>query len=444
MEILEKAEEILEKYALCDRCLGRQFALLGYGLDNMERGSAIKILLLMKADLLVNEGDEKGVELLRTLGSKGLSSSAKSTLQKRRGETVEEGECYICEGKFESLGKLVEKTVEKLKEYEFESFLIGIDLPQEIEEREDELKAEFKIEYGENLRNEFSREIGKRISRKLSKKVDYKTPDLVVLINPFENRVEVQSNPLFIGGRYRKLKRGIPQTKWLCSKCKGRGCERCNWTGKMYPESIQELIAEPVLDATLGKEAVLHAAGREDIDVLMLGNGRPFVIEIKEPKKRFLDLEELAKRINEYAKGKVEVLNLRFVDRKVVRNIKRSESAEKVYRVVVKFEREITDEEIEALDKALNEARISQRTPTRVLHRRADKLREKYIYETKIKRLMPDMLEFRIRSEGGLYIKELINGDGGRTRPSVAEILRVKGKVEKLDVLKVVEKLGGL
>lgn len=444
LEILEKAEEILKKYTLCDRCLGRQFALLGYGLDNMERGSAIKTLLLMKADLLINEGDQRGVDLLKTLGSKGLSDSARATLRKRKGETVKKGECYVCEGKFELLDELTEKTIERLKEYEFRSFLIGIDLPREVEEREDELKAEFKVEYGENLRNEFSREIGKRISKKLSKKVDYKTPDLVVLINPFENRIEVRSNPLFIGGRYRKLKRGIPQTKWLCSKCMGRGCERCNWTGKMYPESIQELIAKPVLDLTLGKEAVLHAAGREDIDVLMLGDGRPFVIEVKEPKKRFLDLEELTERINEYAKGKVEVLNLQFVDRKTVREIKKSESAEKIYRAVVKFNREITDEEIEALEKTLNGAKITQRTPTRVLHRRADKIREKYIYETKIKKLMPDMLEFRIRSEGGLYIKELIDGDGGRTRPSVADIIGVEGKVEKLDVLKVVKSLGGL
>ena len=33
------------------------------------------------------------------------------------------------------------------------------------------------------------------------------------------------------------------------------------------------------------KQAYLHAAGREDIDVRMLGQGRPFVIEFVNPKK---------------------------------------------------------------------------------------------------------------------------------------------------------------
>jgi len=122
-----------------------------------------------------------------------------------------------------------------------------------------------------------------------------------------------------------------------------------------------------------------------------------------------------------------------------VRKIKESEKSEKVYRAIVRFNREITDEEVEALEKALNGVLISQKTPTRVLHRRSDRIREKYIYETKIKKLMPNMLEFRIRSEGGLYIKELIDGDGGRTRPSVVEIIGDEAKIEKLDVLKVIK-----
>ena len=38
----------------------------------------------------------------------------------------------------------------------------------------------------------------------------------------------------------------------------------------------------PIFGST---QAYLHAAGREDIDVRMLGKGRPFIIEFVNPKK---------------------------------------------------------------------------------------------------------------------------------------------------------------
>ncbi len=49
MGILKKALSMLEKHPLCDHCLGRQFALLGHGIENDERGKAIKIVLTLKA-----------------------------------------------------------------------------------------------------------------------------------------------------------------------------------------------------------------------------------------------------------------------------------------------------------------------------------------------------------------------------------------------------------
>ena len=45
-----------------------------------------------------------------------------------------------------------------------------------------------------------------------------------------------------------------------------------------------------------------------------------------------------------------------------------------------------------------------------------------------------------IKTEGGLYIKELISGDEGRSHPNVSEILGVKAICEQLDVIEVSEK----
>jgi len=441
MDILEKAQRMLEDKPLCDNCLGRQFAFLGYGMENHERGRAIKILLTMKGHRLALLKRPEGIALLETLAENGAFPMAAVVLQKLEQTAKEKKECFLCKNRFNVLSSLVEKAMDMLRDYEYDTFLVGIKIPIEIEEREDELKAKFGIEHGENMRNEFSRLIGKMLLEAGGKRVDYMKPQIVVLLNPFTEEIELQVNSLFIMGRYRKLVRGIPQSKWLCRRCRGRGCPSCNWTGKMYPESVEELIAKPILEMTLGEDSSFHGAGREDIDARMLGTGRPFVIEIKRPRKRRLNLSEIERLINERAQGKIEVASLKYVDREAVTKIKDMESAQKTYRVTVEFDREIQDEELEKLREALTDIAVLQQTPTRVLHRRADLIREKHIYETKIKRISPNRIELTIKCQGGLYVKELITGDNGRTEPNVSEIIGAKAQPLELDVLEVMEEM---
>ena len=439
LEILDKVEEMLNKYPLCDHCLGRQFALLGYGIDNKKRGEALKTVMVMKGHRLALLGKKEGIDLLKKLASNGFNQTAATILKGLKKRYKKAGLCYLCEGKFDLLDDITAKVIEKLQDYEYSTFLVGVELPNEVEEREDEFKAKFGIEHGENIRNEFSREVGKRIQKIVDKKVDYKRPEVVALIDPFRGEVKLQVNPVFIAGRYRKLVRNIPQTRWICPECGGRGCPKCEGTGKTGGESIEDLVGKPILEEIGGREAVLHAAGREDVDARMLGQGRPFVMEIKEPKKRSTDLRRLTRKINEYAEGKVEVLKLHFVDRDTVRELKKKESAEKLYRAIVEFDRAVPEETLNAITENLTDTIIYQRTPTRVSRRRADRVREKYIYEVKIKRLKPNSAEMRIRCQGGLYVKELVSGDNGRTKPSVASIAGVKAEVKELDVLEVIE-----
>jgi tRNA pseudouridine synthase 10 len=42
-----------------------------------------------------------------------------------------------------------------------------------------------------------------------------------------------------------------------------------------------------------------------------------------------------------------------------------------------------------------------------------------------------------LRGEGGLYIKELVSGDGGRTIPSLSERLGIASRVAELAVIDV-------
>jgi len=441
MDILEKSLKMLERHPLCDHCLGRQFALLGHGIENDDRGRAIKLALTLKAHESTLLKSREGVRILKILATNGFSKTAEEILRKMKKRIPSKNflkACFLCENKFERLYDLAKKSFKKLGSYEHSNFLVGIELPVTIEEREDEFKAEFDVGYGENMRNEFGRVIGKKIAEYSGKIVDYRKPEIVVLVNPFAEEISLQINPLYIVGHYKKLVRGIPQSKWFCSNCQGKGCEKCNWTGKMYIESVEELIAKPFLDLTGGVKASFHASGREDIDARMLGKGRPFVMEVTRPKKRFLDLKKLEEVVNANAEGKVEVSNLQFADKTVVRMLKKAESAQKEYRVVIEFEDKIANNDLQFLEEKLTNVMVKQKTPLRVLHRRADLTREKYIYEVKVKKLSPKKAEMKIRCQGGLYVKELVTGDEGRTTPSVSEILKNKAKPIKLDVLNVV------
>jgi tRNA pseudouridine synthase 10 len=438
MELLKKAQEMLQKHPLCDHCLGRQFALLGYGLTDQKRGETLKLLLAMKNHQLALSGKKVGFSNLRILASNGAFEMASELLRNMRKRPRKKNECYLCQGLFKTVDTLVEKAVNVLEAYEYTTFLVGIDLPTEIEEKEDEFKASFEVGQGESIRNEFSREIGKKVGVITNKLADYKKPDVVVLVRPFTGEIILQSNPLYVRGNYKKLVRDIPQSKWFCRDCMGDGCPKCNGTGKMYQDSVEEIIAKPILAKTGGDDVAFHAAGREDVDARMLGTGRPFIIEVKRPKRRFIDLQMITKIINEQARDKVEVSNVRFARKDDVKRLKKAEGATKIYKVIIDFDRDVSNEELENTTKTLTKSSINQKTPLRVLHRRADLVREKYIYEAHIKRLAPNRAEMKIRCQGGLYIKELVNGDQGRTIPSVASIMNTEAKPLELDVLRII------
>jgi tRNA pseudouridine synthase 10 len=441
MDILETAMTMLSKYPLCDHCLGRQFALLGYNIENKDRGKALKLSLTLQASVLQSDKNVEAVVRLKVLAVNGFSREAKDTLLHLRKHVPKNDSlatCFLCDGRFQFLDVLTHRALDAVAKYEFSTFLVGVEMPVEVEEREDEFKAAFNVSYGESIKHEFGRLLGKRIAELTGKIAEYKKPDVAIVVNPFAEQVRLQVNPLFVAGRYRKLVRDIPQSKWFCSSCRGRGCEKCGGTGKMYHESVEELVSKPLLEAAEGEKTSFHASGREDIDARMLGNGRPFVIEVSKPRKRFLDLKPLEAAVNESAKSKVEVSGLRFSSKDVVRRLKKAESAQKEYRVLIEFENEFSDEGLRRLEGKLSGAIIKQQTPLRVLHRRADLVREKYIYEVKVKKCSLKTAEMKIRCQGGLYVKELVSGDGGRTLPNVSELLGNRAKPLKLDVLNVI------
>ncbi len=433
--ILKVAEKLLESHALCDSCLGRQFATLGYGMSNSERGRSLKTVLMLQAYAEAEAGKREKIEFLEKLASNGGFEPASQALKRLGVKAKPSRECEICRNVLSKVSRFAEEAARLLAKYEYESFLVGVKVPAEVLEAEDSIRGYYGLAWGESIKSEFSREIGKAISKLTGRNVEFKNPDVVVTVSPYEDKVEVKANPIFIEGRYRKLVAGIPQARWLCSRCRGKGCEACNWTGKKYPESVEEIIEKPILEQSEGEKAEFHAGGREDIDARVLGTGRPFVVEVKDPKRRSLNLDEIAREIN--SSGKVEVEGLRMADRGAVARVKSAEAATKTYRIVVEAEEDLQDGEFKQIEEFFTGRLIRQWTPRRVLHRRANKEREKMVYSIQVKPLSKRSFEAVINCQGGLYVKELVDGDEGRTKPSMAEVLGKKLKCVDLTVLRV-------
>ncbi|MFC6974551.1 tRNA pseudouridine(54/55) synthase Pus10 [Halomicroarcula sp. GCM10025709] len=410
MTVLEDARAAVDAGPLCDHCLGRLFADRSFGLSNAERGRSLRVTLALDADEPFEASDD----------------------------------CWVCEDETARIDWWVEQAVTAARGYEFDTYQVGTRVPPLLEENDALLREDLGMDAdaGEALKTEFNREVGKRIGRETGAEVEFGRPDVQFTIDLATDEVDVQVNSAFVYGRYRKLERDIPQTKWPCNDCNGTGrwqgqpCDGCDGTGYRYDESVEQLTAPVVVDAMDGESGTFHGAGREDVDALMLDSGRPFVIEVEAPRIRNVDIDQLEADINAFADGKVEVEALHLATYEMVERVKELD-ASKTYRMDVEFSEEVTDEALQAALDELAGATIEQETPQRVSHRRADLTRTREVYAASGESVDDRHADIRIHGEGGLYVKELVSSDEGRTTPSLSGLLGVEAVVTALDVVDV-------
>jgi len=388
----------LNQFKLCDSCLGRLFAKVGKGFENRERGKLVRTILAIPNP---------------------------------------DGNCDICGGLTLKFDYLADLATDAFTPWEYSTFLIGTKFDQEIVAKEENLWAETGATYTEAMKAEFNREIGKRVERKTGKTAEFLKPDIVAVIDTTYESVEVQVASVYIYGMYNKFSRVIPQTRWPCRECMGKGCARCNETGKMYADSVEEFVGRVALRFAQGKDHRFHGMGREDIDALMLGSGRPFVLEVKDPRKRTLDCGALEAEVNA-STDMIKVSGLRLSDGDEVVKIK-SARPKKSYRAHVVFSSPVDEENLKEVVVSLGGTNISQQTPNRVKHRRADINRDRRVISIVARLLNPTEAVFDIVAEAGTYIKEFVHGDGGRTVPSISDELGVGCEVKTLDVLEIMD-----
>ena len=377
---------------LCAHCLGRTVAKAGSGMTN----------------------EERGLELSDMLGFELASP------------------CWLCHDVFRHVPRFAEAVADAVLKVDSENFLVGCRVDPDISDREKLLWEEAGGDLAEPIKSELNREIGKAALPLIDRAVEFKSPQVVAVLDTRFASVEVDVAPLFIRGRYLKLSRDIPQTIWPCRSCRGKGCGRCDDTGKMYAHSVQEEIGDPARELVDGKEHLFHGMGREDVDALMLGDGRPFILEIRQPRTRDIDLDELERIVN--CSDLVQVRELRLAHRSEVADMKAA-TPSKTYRAQVVLEGKVNKERVNEVAKSFTKLHIDQRTPSRVSHRRADLVRRREIRSVEVEEVSEEGIVLLLEAESGTYVKEFVSGDEGRTVPSFSGELGIPCRVESLDVI---------
>ncbi|KJE89208.1 pseudouridylate synthase 10 [Capsaspora owczarzaki ATCC 30864] len=234
-------------------------------------------------------------------------------------------------------------------------------------------------------------------------------------------------DPIFIGGRYNKYSRVVSQSPYIV------GEERKGDT------SVHELIAAPMLAYCGASEIKLSSSGREDMDVRMLGRGRPFVLEIADARRSSLTPDKLAHLqalVNDAAGGRVHIRDLIVAQRADIPALNEGEDdKKKLYGAVIWVSRPITAEDIAALTRP-EEMVVQQMTPLRVMHRRAICTRPRSVYWMRAHQINEHYLLLCLSTQAGTYIKEFAHGDFGRTAPSIGSLLgNCEADIVQLDVL---------
>lgn len=170
------------------------------------------------------------------------------------------------------------------------------------------------------------------------------------------------------------------------------------------------------------------------MDVRMLGNGRPFVFECLNarcgPGECGAGALEAAVSQPLLQRGRIRVRCLQLLS-DAQRGLLREGEAEKskTYRALVWMSRPLSGPHLAAVLTrlaALVDIQIAQKTPVRVLHRRAPLTRMRTVHSVQCRALpgCPTSLLVDMRCAAGTYVKEFVGGDFGRTQPSLGELLR--------------------
>ncbi|OTF84197.1 hypothetical protein BLA29_000222 [Euroglyphus maynei] len=251
--------------------------------------------------------------------------------------------------------------------------------------------------------------------------------------------VSISHEPIYIAGRYIKLSRNLSQTPWFVND-------------NRFKSSVQEKIFSGINVNIKYSDIKFSSSGREDVDVRMLGIGRPFMVEIFNPQWSNEDvIAKIKEHINQMHQD-IRVRDLQFVPRNESQKFLKQGEQEKskTYQAICCIDRPFTEADMNILN-SVKDLVICQTTPIRVLHRRTLSDRHRTVHSISARPLNVDELDdpewkeflsqmfcISIVTEAGTYIKEFVHSDFGRTRPNIGSLLgNCRADIISLDVLEV-------
>jgi tRNA pseudouridine synthase 10 len=187
----------------------------------------------------------------------------------------------------DGIGAAADEVARRVKRYQFASFSVGVSMPEGVQEREDELRADLKLKGRETIRTQAARLIAEGVASRTRKRIDRMSPDLTVVADLAGGGVDIHSRPMFYYARYTKPP-GISQKRGLCRECGGRGCEKCKATGYEQGPSVEEQLRKKLAEACGSDRMKFTWIGSEDRESRVCPPGRPFVVELKSPVTRRL------------------------------------------------------------------------------------------------------------------------------------------------------------
>jgi tRNA pseudouridine synthase 10 len=324
-------------------------------------------------------------------------------------------ECFVCGGLMGRVDRLVEKVAGEAEPFEFRTFGIGLSMPEGVQEREDEIRSALKLKGRQTIKTELSKTLAAGLERRLKKKQDKMDPDLMATVEVAESRVSIHSRPLYFYGRYTKP-RGLAQRRERCAKCFGRGCGVCKMTGFERSASVERGVGERLMVESGAEEARFTWIGSEDRDSKVSAPGRPFVVELKNPKSRGLPKAfnvRLGKRVVKVSDGRMLPSRPVALPRFRFRTL-----------IDARSSRTMAAPELKALTRAFRNVEVvfdrpNERPVSRRVYRVAARARGRKI-----------MIDAEL--DGGLPVKRFVSGE--LVSPSVSEVLKTEVRCRTFDI----------
>jgi tRNA pseudouridine synthase 10 len=315
--------------------------------------------------------------------------------------------CEICGGLMDGVSAMGRLAVKGMRPYEFRTFGVGVTLPGRIQESEDELRSSLRLKGRETAKAQAARLIGSFVSGSVRKRLDRVRPDLTVLANFEKGEAYVASRPVYFYGRYTKP-RGVAQRRSFCETCRGSGCEKCRGTGYERRQSVEEALRKKLQKYSGSTKIVFTWLGSEDRESRVFPPGRPFVAEIKSPRRR-----RLPKKFGVKVRaGVVSVTRGRALPSKPLRL------------PAFRFETEIRAKAAAKPDPDLvSELKSAFRRATVTFHRPNNRPATKMVYRASATARGRDLL-IRAELDGGLPVKRFVSGE--LVSPSVSEVLKTE------------------